>query len=109
MPNEGYHGAQKAVRALGSANIDNAARVCHAPSTVALKATIGVVASTCSYADWIASDLIVFVGSNVANNQPVATKYLHHAIQRGAKDVSVNTWSATGFRASLKARSSARG
>ena len=97
MPNEGYYGAQKAVRAMGSANIDNAARVCHAPSTVALKATIGVAASTCSYSDWIASDLIVFIGSNVANNQPVATKYLHHAIQRGAKVVSVNTYVEPGM------------
>ncbi len=90
MPNEGYYGAQKAVRALGSANIDNAARVCHAPSTVALKATIGVAASTCSYSDWIGSEVIVFIGSNVANNQPVATKYLHHALQHGTKVVSVN-------------------
>ncbi len=97
MPNEGYYGAQKAVRAMGSANIDNAARVCHAPSTVALKATIGVAASTCSYSDWIASDVIVFIGSNVANNQPVATKYLHHAIQRGAKVVSVNTYIEPGM------------
>ena len=97
MPNEGYYGAQKAVRALGSANIDNAARVCHAPSTVALKTTIGVAASTCSYSDWIASDLIVFIGSNVANNQPVATKYLHHAIQHGAKVVSVNTYIEPGM------------
>jgi molybdopterin-dependent oxidoreductase alpha subunit len=97
MPNEGYYGAQKAVRALGSANIDNAARVCHAPSTVALKATIGVAASTCSYSDWIGSDVIVFIGSNVANNQPVATKYLHHALQHGTKVVSVNTYVEPGM------------
>jgi molybdopterin-dependent oxidoreductase alpha subunit len=97
MPNEGYYGAQKAVRALGSANIDNAARVCHAPSTVALKATIGIAASTCSYSDWIGSDVIVFIGSNVANNQPVATKYLHHALQHGTKVVSVNTYMEPGM------------
>ena len=97
MPNEGYYGAQKAVRALGSTNIDSAARVCHAPSTVALKSTIGVAASTCSYSDWIASDVIVFIGSNVANNQPVATQYLHHSIQRGAKVVSVNTYIEPGM------------
>ena len=33
---------------MGIANVDSAARVCHAPSTVGLKATIGVAASTCS-------------------------------------------------------------
>ncbi|HEV2123103.1 MAG TPA: molybdopterin-dependent oxidoreductase, partial [Chloroflexota bacterium] len=40
-PNETYYAAQKAVRALGTNNIDNAARVCHAPSTATLKAAVG--------------------------------------------------------------------
>ncbi|MBI1290953.1 FdhF/YdeP family oxidoreductase [bacterium] len=91
MPNESYYAAQKAVRSFGSNNIDNAARICHSPSTSALKDALGVAATTCSYADWIASDLIVFIGSNVANNQPVATKYLHFAKKANAKVVSVNT------------------
>ena len=33
--NEIYYAAQKAVRAMGTNSIDNAARVCHSPSTVA--------------------------------------------------------------------------
>jgi molybdopterin-dependent oxidoreductase alpha subunit len=97
MPNEGYYAAQKAVRAIGSPNIDNAARVCHAPSTVALKASIGVAASTCSYSDWIGTEVIVFIGSNVANNQPVATKYLHYAVKAGAKIISINTYREPGM------------
>ena len=97
MPNEGYYAAQKAVRALGSPNIDNAARVCHAPSTVALKGSIGVAASTCSYADWIGTEVILFIGSNVANNQPVATKYLHYAVKAGAKIISINTYKEPGM------------
>src|SRR5262245_39782932 len=40
-PNETYYVAQKAVRALGTNSIDNAARICHSPSTVALKAALG--------------------------------------------------------------------
>src|SRR5439155_26127651 len=71
MPNEAYYAAQKAVRAMGTNSIDNAARVCHSPSTSALKQAVGVGATTCSYRDWIGSDLVVFIGSNVANNQPV--------------------------------------
>jgi len=90
IPNETYYAAQKAARALGTNNVDNAARVCHAPSTTALKATIGAGATTCSYADWIGSDLVVFVGSNVANNQPVATKYLYYARKAGTRIVLVN-------------------
>jgi molybdopterin-dependent oxidoreductase alpha subunit len=97
MPNEAYYAAQKAVRAMGSNSIDNAARVCHAPSTVALRRAIGVAATTCSYTDWIGADLIVFIGSNVANNQPVAMKYLYHARQAGTKVVTVNAYREPGM------------
>ncbi|MFE3447414.1 FdhF/YdeP family oxidoreductase [Nonomuraea sp. NPDC059194] len=97
MPNENYYAAQKAVRALGSNNIDNAARVCHSPSTVALKQTIGAAATTCSYTDWIGSDLIVFVGSNPSNNQPVAMKYLYHAKKEGTRIAMVNAYREPGM------------
>jgi molybdopterin-dependent oxidoreductase alpha subunit len=97
MPNENYFAVQKAVRALGSNSIDNAARVCHSPSTVALKETLGVAATTCSYTDWIGSDLIVFFGSNVAANQPVAMKYLYHAKKAGTKVAVVNTYREPGM------------
>jgi molybdopterin-dependent oxidoreductase alpha subunit len=96
-PNENYFAAQKAVRALGSNSIDNAARVCHSPSTVALKGALGVAATTCSYTDWIDSDLIVFIGSNVANNQPVAMKYLYHAKKAGTKIAVVNPYREPGM------------
>jgi molybdopterin-dependent oxidoreductase alpha subunit len=90
LTNESYYVAQKAARLLGTNNIDNAARLCHAASTVALKQTIGVGASTVSYTDWLAADLIVLWGSDVANNQPVAMKYLYYARQRGARVVVIN-------------------
>jgi molybdopterin-dependent oxidoreductase alpha subunit len=90
LTNETYYVAQKVTRFLGSPNIDNAARVCHAPSTVALKRTIGVGATTCSYTDVIDSDLIVLFGANVANGQPVFMKYLYLARKRGAKIAVVN-------------------
>jgi molybdopterin-dependent oxidoreductase alpha subunit len=90
LTNETYYTAQKTMRFLGTNNIDNAARVCHAPSTVVLKETLGVSATTCSYTDVIGSDLIVLFGSNVANAQPVFMKYLYLARKRGAQVVVVN-------------------
>ncbi|HEX6076608.1 MAG TPA: molybdopterin-dependent oxidoreductase, partial [Micromonosporaceae bacterium] len=96
-PNENYFAAQKAVRAFGSNSIDNAARICHSPSTFGLKGALGVAATTCSYTDWIGSDLIVFIGSNVANNQPVAMKYLYHARKAGTKVVCVNNYREPGM------------
>ncbi|HKT05186.1 MAG TPA: FdhF/YdeP family oxidoreductase [Rugosimonospora sp.] len=96
-PNENYFAAQKAIRALGTNSIDNAARICHSPSTFGLKGALGVAATTCSYTDWIGSDLIVFVGSNVANNQPVAMKYLYHARKAGTRVVCVNAYREPGM------------
>jgi molybdopterin-dependent oxidoreductase alpha subunit len=97
MCNESYYAAQKAARAIGTNSIDNAARVCHSPSTFALKQALGVAATTCSYADWIGTDLIVFIGSNVANNQPVTTKYLHLAKKAGTKVAVVNPFREPGM------------
>jgi molybdopterin-dependent oxidoreductase alpha subunit len=90
LTNETYYVAQKVARFLGTNNIDNAARVCHAPSTTTLKRAIGVGATTCSYTDVIESDLIVLFGANVANAQPVFMKYLYLARKRGAKVAVVN-------------------
>lgn len=90
LTNEVYYVAQKVARALGTNHVDNAARVCHAPSTVAMKEALGVAASTCSYSDWLDADWIVFFGSDVPNNQPVTTKYLYYAKQRGARIAVVN-------------------
>jgi molybdopterin-dependent oxidoreductase alpha subunit len=95
--NETYYVAQKAVRAMGIASIDNAARICHAPSSVALKQALGISATTCSYSDWIGTDLLIFIGSNPANNQPVTTKYLHYAKKAGTKVISINTFREPGM------------
>ena len=97
ITNEVYYTAGKAARAMGIANIDSAARTCHAPSTVGLKQTIGVAASTNSMQDVLESDLIVLWGTNVANNQPVFTKYLYLAKKRGARVVVVNPYLEPGL------------
>jgi molybdopterin-dependent oxidoreductase alpha subunit len=82
---------------MGSNNIDNAARICHSPSTAGLKASLGAAATTCSYKDWIGTDLLVFIGSNVANNQPVTVKYLHWAKKAGTRMVVINTYREPGM------------
>ena len=97
LTNEVYYVAQKVARFLGTNNVDNAARLCHAPSTAAMKHAIGYAASTCSYTDWYGTDLIIFFGANPANDQPVTTKYLHEAKQRGTKVVMVNPYREPGM------------
>lgn len=98
ITNEVYYVAQKVARYLGTNHIDNAARLCHSPSTGAMKYGLGVAASTCSYQDWWEADVIVFFGSNPANDQPVTTKYLHEAKAAGAKVVLVNPYMEPGMK-----------
>jgi len=97
LTNETYYVAGKAARALGIASVDSAARVCHAPSTVALKRSIGVAACTNSLQDVIDTDLIVLWGSNPANNQPVFMKHLFLARKNGARVVVVNPYLEPGL------------
>jgi molybdopterin-dependent oxidoreductase alpha subunit len=97
ITNEVYYVAAKAARALGIANIDSAARVCHAPSTLGLKDTVGVAATTCSYQDLIEAPLVVLWGANPANSQPVFMKYLYLARRRGCRVVVVNPYLEPGL------------
>jgi molybdopterin-dependent oxidoreductase alpha subunit len=97
LTNEAYYAHQKVARFLGTNHVDTSARICHAPSTAALNASVGCAATTCSYSDWIGSDLIVFVGSNPANNQPVTTKYLYYAKQAGTRIFMVNPYLEPGL------------
>lgn len=98
ITNETYYAAQKAARCLGTHHVDNSARLCHAASTVAMTGMLGYGASTCSYIDWLGADLIVLFGSNVANNQPVAVKYIAEAKQRGARVVVINPYFEPGLQ-----------
>ena len=97
ITNEVYYVAQKVARFLGTNNVDNSSRVCHAPSTTGMKDTLGVAASTCSYTDWLGTDLLIFVGSDVPNNQPVTTKYMYYAKQQGTKILVINTHKEPGL------------
>jgi molybdopterin-dependent oxidoreductase alpha subunit len=90
ITDEVYYVAQKVARFLGTNSVDNAARICHAPSTNALRDGLGVGATTVSYSDVIESDLVVLFGADVANAQPVFMKYLYMARKRGARIAVVN-------------------
>jgi len=97
LTNETYYVTQKAARFLGTNNVDNSSRICHAPSTVALKQALGVSASTCSYKDWIGTDLLVLFGSNTPNNQPVTTKYIYEAKKQGTRVAVINPYREPGL------------
>lgn len=90
LVNETYFAFQKAARLMGSNHLDLCARLCHSASVAGLKDTLGIPAPTCSLKDMIGADLVVILGSHLANNQPVTTKYLCYAKRRGTRIVVVN-------------------
>lgn len=92
ITNESYYVAGKVARFLGTNHIDNASRICHAPSKTALKRSIGVGASTCNYLDWIGTDVLLFWGSVASNSSPVSTKYMLEAKKKGTKIIVVNPY-----------------
>jgi molybdopterin-dependent oxidoreductase alpha subunit len=90
LTNETYYAFQKVARLLGSNHVDLCARLCHAASVSGLKETLGIAAPTCSLKDLIGTDLVVILGSHLANNQPVTMKYLCQAKRRGTRILVVN-------------------
>lgn len=90
LTNEAYYTFQKLARLWGTNNIDLCSRLCHAASVYGLKETLGVGAPSCSLSDFIGTDLLVLFGTDLANNQPVTTKYMHYAKRQGTRIVVVN-------------------
>ncbi|HEX9794989.1 MAG TPA: molybdopterin-dependent oxidoreductase [Planctomycetota bacterium] len=90
ISNEAYFVFQKAVRLLKTNNLDLCARLCHAATVAGLTETIGVGAPTCSLADFIGTDVLLLWGTDLANNQPVTTKYMVHAKRQGTRIVVIN-------------------
>ncbi len=97
IPNETYYAVQKTCRWLGTNNVDDSARICHSPSAHALNKAVGDGASSMSYRDWIGTDLLILIGANVANNMPVAMKYIYHAKKAGTKVIVINPYKEEGL------------
>jgi molybdopterin-dependent oxidoreductase alpha subunit len=97
LTNEAYYTFQKLPRMLGTNNVDLCARLCHAASVYGLKQTLGVGAPTCSLSDFIGTELLVLFGTDLANNQPVTTKYMHYAKKAGTRILVVNPYREPGL------------
>ncbi|MGH7931247.1 MAG: molybdopterin-dependent oxidoreductase, partial [Candidatus Binatia bacterium] len=90
LTNEVYYVFQKLARTLGTNNLDLCSGLSHAASVSGLKNTLGLGAPTCSLSDFIGTDLLVLFGTDLANNEPVTTKYMHFARQQGTRIVVVD-------------------
>ncbi|MBU4612949.1 FdhF/YdeP family oxidoreductase [Achromobacter sp. GG226] len=78
------------VRAFGTNNFPDCSNMCHEPSGVALKQSIGVGKGTVTLDDFTKADAIFIIGQNPGTNHPRMLGELRDAARRGASIVSFN-------------------
>ena len=89
--NEENYLLQKLARTLGTNNVDNRSRLCHAESARALAERVGWPATTNGLADLGEADVVVVAGANPAQRQPVAfNSFLRPAVADGTTLVHVD-------------------
>ena len=89
--NEENYLAQKFARAvMGTNNVDNCARLCHAPSAAGLAATFGLGGGTNAFDDLDRCDMILLVGANPTAAHPVVGSRIFQRVMDGARLVVVD-------------------
>jgi formate dehydrogenase major subunit len=89
--NEENYLLQKFARVvLRTNNVDCCARVCHAPSAVALRSVFGTGAATNSFEDIELARTILVCGANATENHPVVGARIKQAARRGAALIVVD-------------------
>ncbi len=84
--NEDNYAAQKFTRVvMGTNNVDNCARSCHAPSVAGLAQTLGSGAMTNSVAEITDADCLFIIGTNATSSYPVIGMRMIKAAKNGAK------------------------
>ncbi|HPQ61004.1 MAG TPA: molybdopterin-dependent oxidoreductase, partial [Syntrophales bacterium] len=89
--NEENYLFQKLIRAaFGTNNVDHCARLCHAPTTVAMARSLGSGAMTNSIAHLARAECIVMIGSNAAESHPIIMGEIYRAVDGGATLIVVD-------------------
>ncbi|WP_259370973.1 formate dehydrogenase subunit alpha [Streptomyces sp. SCUT-3] len=84
--NEENYLLQKFMRvAIGTNNVDNCSRLCHAPSAAGLTASFGLPGGTDSFDDVERADCLLVVGANPVEAHPVVGARLLQRALRGAR------------------------
>jgi formate dehydrogenase alpha subunit len=89
--NEDCYVMQRFMRAaIGTNNIDNCSRVCHSPTSFAMRKAFGLSGATGSFADIDVADAAILIGANATEGHPVAGARIKQAALRGMKLVTVD-------------------
>jgi len=89
--NEDCYVMQRLMRAaIGTNNIDNCSRVCHSPTSFALRKSFGLSGATGSFADIEAAQAAILIGVNPTEGHPVVGARIKQAALRGLKLVTID-------------------
>jgi len=87
---EEVYSFMKLARAIGTNNIDSCARLCHDPSALALKQTVGIGASATSVTEIPKAKVLVVSGESITDSHPVLSQYLLELKKNGGKLVVID-------------------
>ncbi len=86
VSNEENYLMQKIARSIFKTNnIDNSARVCHAPSAMGLAATVGIGAACVNFDEILRAELLFLIGTNSFETHPIVSQKVIQALNNGAK------------------------
>ena len=89
--NEDCWAMQRLIRAaVGTNNIDNCSRVCHSPTSFALRRSFGYSGATGTFNDIEAADAAILIGANATDGHPVVGARIKQAAINGMKLVTVD-------------------
>lgn len=89
--NEDCYAMARLIRgAIGTNNIDNCSRVCHSPTSYAMRRSFGLSGATGSFSDLDHADVAVLIGVNPTQGHPVVGARIKQAALRGCKLVTID-------------------
>jgi formate dehydrogenase alpha subunit len=89
--NEDCWALQRLLRAaIGTNNVDNCSRVCHSPTSFALRRALGYSGATGSFEDLDHAGAAIIIGANPTEGHPVVGARIKQAALRGLRLVTID-------------------
>ena len=89
--NEDCYAMSRLMRAaVGTNNIDNCSRVCHSPTSYALRRSFGLSGATGSFSDIDHAEVAMLIGVNPTQGHPVVGARIKQAALRGCKLITID-------------------
>jgi formate dehydrogenase major subunit len=89
--NEDCYAMSRLIRAaIGTNNIDNCSRVCHSPTSFALRKSFGLSGATGSFTDIDHAEAALLIGVNPTQGHPVVGARIKQAALRGCQLITID-------------------